>query len=81
MKKPTEETTETVTPLETETAEISAGTSPPAVQPVPVPKGILMVETENVVEKKFTTTEEMKAVTQELVKTIRELIQDNPLYR
>lgn len=42
---------------------------------------LLMVEVENVVHNKFRQTEEVKAVTQEIIKTIRDIISLNPLYR
>ena len=42
---------------------------------------ILMVEVENVVHDKFQQTEEVKALTQEIIKTIRDIISLNPLYR
>lgn len=44
-------------------------------------KKILMVEVENVVHEKFKTTEEVKALTQEVIKTIKDIISLNPLYR
>ncbi|XP_047115243.1 lon protease homolog, mitochondrial-like [Schistocerca piceifrons] len=44
-------------------------------------KPILMVEVENVTHEKFRQTEEVKALTQELIKTIRDLINLNHLYR
>ncbi|KAK8764430.1 hypothetical protein V5799_032961, partial [Amblyomma americanum] len=40
-----------------------------------------MAEVENVPHEKFAINEEMKAVTQEIVKTIRDIIALNPLYR
>ena len=40
-----------------------------------------MVETENVEHQKFSMTDEIKAMTQELIKTIRDIISLNPLYR
>ncbi|KAG0437321.1 hypothetical protein HPB47_017495 [Ixodes persulcatus] len=47
-----------------------------------VPTGpVLTVEVENVPHEKFVVSEEMKAVTQEIVKTIRDIIALNPLYR
>ncbi|XP_071455183.1 lon protease homolog, mitochondrial isoform X2 [Hetaerina americana] len=46
----------------------------------PAPK-ILMVEAENVSHDKFRQTEEVKALTQEVIKTIRDIISLNPLYR
>lgn len=42
---------------------------------------LLMVEVENVVHHKFRQTEEVKALTQEVIKTIRDIISLNPLYR
>ncbi|KAI1301831.1 Lon protease -like protein, mitochondrial [Halotydeus destructor] len=47
----------------------------------PLSQGVYMVEVENVVHDKFETTEEVKALTQEVVKTIRDIIALNPLYR
>lgn len=70
---------------------------PPPSQPLPPPgstdtrtpppeneqqqKPVLMVEVENVTHEKFRQTEEVKALTQELIKTIRDLINLNHLYR
>jgi len=42
---------------------------------------LLIGETENVAQKEFKTTEEVKAMTQEVIKTIRDIIALNPLYR
>ncbi|XP_031848707.1 lon protease homolog, mitochondrial isoform X2 [Nomia melanderi] len=42
---------------------------------------LLMVEVVNVTHEKFRQTEEIKALTQELIKTIRDIISMNPLYR
>uniref|UniRef100_A0A8C8EC84 Lon protease homolog n=1 Tax=Otus sunia TaxID=257818 RepID=A0A8C8EC84_9STRI len=42
---------------------------------------VLMVEVENVVHEDFQITEEVKALTAEIVKTIRDIIALNPLYR
>ncbi|EZA59062.1 lon protease homolog, mitochondrial isoform X2 [Ooceraea biroi] len=42
---------------------------------------ILMVEVVNITHDKFKQTEEIKALTQELIKTIRDIISMNPLYR
>ncbi|XP_060526434.1 lon protease homolog, mitochondrial isoform X2 [Cylas formicarius] len=41
----------------------------------------LIAEVENVVHNKFRQTEEVKALTQEVIKTIRDIISLNPLYR
>ncbi|XP_023674624.2 lon protease homolog, mitochondrial [Paramormyrops kingsleyae] len=54
------------------------------VEPVTVPPAsseLLMVEVENVVHEDFQVTEEVKALTAEIVKTIRDIIALNPLYR
>lgn len=42
---------------------------------------VLMVEVENVLQEQFKQTEEVKALTQEVIKTIRDIITMNPLYR
>ncbi|XP_067128852.1 lon protease homolog, mitochondrial [Centruroides vittatus] len=47
---------------------------------LPSPK-VLMVEVENVTHQKFEMNEKVKAFTQEIVKTIRDIIALNPLYR
>lgn len=44
-------------------------------------EALLMVEVENLVHNKFRQTEEVKALTQEVIKTIRDIISLNPLYR
>uniref|UniRef100_A0A452U1G8 Lon protease homolog, mitochondrial n=1 Tax=Ursus maritimus TaxID=29073 RepID=A0A452U1G8_URSMA len=51
-------------------------------EPASGPPGeVLMVEVENVVHEDFQVTEEVKALTAEIVKTIRDIIALNPLYR
>ncbi|XP_033710472.1 lon protease homolog, mitochondrial isoform X4 [Tursiops truncatus] len=51
-------------------------------EPEPSPAGeVLMVEVENVAHEDFQVTEEVKALTAEIVKTIRDIIALNPLYR
>ncbi|KAI7791134.1 lon protease homolog, mitochondrial [Triplophysa rosa] len=50
------------------------------VEALPLP-GVLMVEVDNVVHEDFQVTEEVKAMTAEIVKTIRDIIALNPLYR
>nr|CAH7743132.1 unnamed protein product [Callosobruchus chinensis] len=47
----------------------------------PLKEGLLMAEVENVIHNKFRQTEEVKALTQEVIKTIRDIISLNPLYR
>ncbi|XP_042857295.1 lon protease homolog, mitochondrial-like [Penaeus japonicus] len=81
-RRPSEETVK-----ETEEAapEIPATPAPEKVDAAtqtPVqPARVLMVEVENVTHDKFQITEEVKALTQEIIKTIRDIIALNPLYR
>lgn len=42
---------------------------------------VLMVEVENIKHEDFKQTDEVKALTQEVIKTIRDIITMNPLYR
>lgn len=44
-------------------------------------KPVLMVEVINIKNEPFKHTEEVKALTQEIIKTIRDIIAMNPLYR
>lgn len=44
-------------------------------------QSVLMVEVENIAREEFKQTEEVKALTQEVIKTIRDIITMNPLYR
>ncbi|CAG9818226.1 unnamed protein product [Phaedon cochleariae] len=60
--------------------------SPPLEESKEKPKtqlkeGLLMAEVENLIHNKFRQTEEVKALTQEVIKTIRDIISLNPLYR
>ncbi|KAJ3598935.1 hypothetical protein NHX12_032898 [Muraenolepis orangiensis] len=64
-------------PLE---AKISEADLSPVVEAVSS-SNILMVEVENINHDQFTVTEEVKALTAEIVKTIRDIIALNPLYR
>ncbi|XP_029285840.1 lon protease homolog, mitochondrial [Cottoperca gobio] len=60
--------------------KISEADMSPELQPLPSPN-ILMVEVDNIQHEQFTVTEEVKALTAEIVKTIRDIIALNPLYR
>lgn len=60
--------------------KISGADLQPELKPLPDPN-ILMVEVENVPHDPFTVNEEVKALTAEIVKTIRDIISLNPLYR
>ena len=59
--------------------ELSVDPTTPSVE-IPLPKlevpveGVLLVETENLVHEPFETTDEVKALTQEIIKTIRDII-------
>lgn len=61
----------------TKPEESAAKRVPPGMEVQPV----LMVEVENVKHENYTQTEEVKALTQEVIKTIRDIITMNPLYR
>ncbi|XP_073960462.1 lon protease homolog, mitochondrial isoform X2 [Choristoneura fumiferana] len=50
-------------------------------KPLTDPGQVMMVKVENMVHEKFQQTEEVKALTQEVIKTIRDIINLNPLYR
>ncbi|KAL5287438.1 LONP1 family protein [Megaselia abdita] len=53
-----------------------------ATKPAPDPsQPVLMVEVENLKHNAYKQTEEVKALTQEVIKTIRDIITMNPLYR
>lgn len=59
---------------------LAGGAAPTGAAVPPAPKGILMVETENVTHEPFLASEdEMKALSAEIIKTIREIIALNPL--
>ncbi|XP_013863510.1 lon protease homolog, mitochondrial [Austrofundulus limnaeus] len=60
--------------------EISGADLSPELQPL-ASSDVLMVEVDNVQHEQFTVTEEVKALTAEIVKTIRDIIALNPLYR
>ncbi|XP_029988075.1 lon protease homolog, mitochondrial [Sphaeramia orbicularis] len=60
--------------------KISDADLSPELQPL-LSSNILMVEVDNVQHEQFTVTEEVKALTAEIVKTIRDIIALNPLYR
>ncbi|XP_017107612.2 lon protease homolog, mitochondrial isoform X1 [Drosophila bipectinata] len=60
------------------TAEAGAGADESA---APAPQPVLVVEVENVKLPVYKQTEEVKALTQEIIKTLRDIITMNPLYR
>lgn len=42
---------------------------------------VLMVEVENVVHEEFQQSQEIRALKQEIIKTIRDIVSMNPMYR
>lgn len=66
---------------EDETKEIPEVPEKTEEQKVKEKEPLLMVEVENLIHNKFRQTEEVKALTQEVIKTIRDIISLNPLYR
>lgn len=61
--------------------ETDEGKKEPKETKKPAPDQVMMVKVENMVHEKFQQTEEVKAATQEVIKTIRDIINLNPLYR
>ncbi|CAG9773095.1 unnamed protein product [Ceutorhynchus assimilis] len=74
-KTQTQKITQETGELPKEGATTATAPPPPGAEP------LLMAEVENVVHNKFRQTEEVKALTQEVIKTIRDIISLNPLYR
>lgn len=56
-------------------------TPPPAIEEPIVVNKILLVDTENVKHNDYEQTPELKALTAEVVKTIRDIVALNPFYR
>ncbi|KAK0057975.1 lon protease mitochondrial [Biomphalaria pfeifferi] len=50
-------------------------------EPKSAPSHVLLVRTENIMHEPFESNDEIKALTSEVVKTIRDIIAMNPLYR
>ncbi|CAG7833864.1 unnamed protein product, partial [Allacma fusca] len=73
----TEEVVEPLTPPETPPVLETPSDVPPTFTPIPV----LIAETENIKHSAFVMNTEIKALVQEIVRTIRDIIQMNPLYR
>lgn len=70
------------TPLaEGETAEVKEVKKPKVIKGDSEVQPLLMVEVENIQHEPFKQTQEVKALTQEVIKTIRDIITMNPLYR
>lgn len=70
-----DEKTKETSSSSTTTASDTSSTTQPSSSPV------LMVEVINIKHEPFKVTEEVKALTQEVIKTIRDIITMNPLYR
>ncbi|XP_076249651.1 lon protease homolog, mitochondrial isoform X2 [Calliopsis andreniformis] len=67
--------------LENTSEKIEEKVNPTESAPQASSQPLLMVEVTNITHEKFRQTEEIKALTQELIKTIRDIISMNPLYR
>ncbi|XP_023179169.2 lon protease homolog, mitochondrial isoform X2 [Drosophila hydei] len=72
----TKKTTEEGKPSSTDTADNSNETTA-----APTTPPVLIVEVENIKQPMYKQTEEVKALTQEIIKTLRDIITMNPLYR
>ncbi|KAF2901371.1 hypothetical protein ILUMI_04810 [Ignelater luminosus] len=82
LKKPVVSTTAKPEVESKETSKPKTDIKTDAVkEPAKGKEALLMVEVENLVHNKFRQTEEVKALTQEVIKTIRDIISLNPLYR
>ena len=46
-----------------------------------IPDQILMIDTSNLVHEEYQQTQEIKALSNEIIKTIRDIISLNPIYR
>ncbi|KRK05317.1 uncharacterized protein Dyak_GE28813, partial [Drosophila yakuba] len=65
----------------TEGKKVEPETEGNASQSAPSAQPVLIVEVENVKQPIYKQTEEVKALTQEIIKTLRDIITMNPLYR
>lgn len=72
----TKKTTEEGKPSSADTADNSNETTA-----APTTPPVLIVEVENIKQPMYKQTEEVKALTQEIIKTLRDIITMNPLYR
>jgi len=68
-------------PTEGKKVESQAGAQGDATQSAPSAPPVLIVEVENIKQPAYKQTEEVKALTQEIIKTLRDIITMNPLYR
>jgi ATP-dependent Lon protease len=66
---------------EGEKGEVKEAKKPKVVKGDSEIQPLLMVEVENIQHDAFKQTQEVKALTQEVIKTIRDIITMNPLYR
>jgi Lon-like ATP-dependent protease len=71
----------TVGAKEEERVEVKTQKKPKIVTDDSAAQPLLMVEVENIQHDSFTQNQEVKALTQEVIKTIRDIITMNPLYR
>lgn len=78
---PSADTVQAIDSPPTADAAPSIDTPPATDAPPSINGALLMVETENVEHASYTYSDEVKAITGEIVKTIRDIISLNPLYR
>lgn len=82
IKKPdAKDKTETSAKIDGEPTEAKEVKKPKIVTGDAGIQPLLMVEVENIQHDDFKQTQEVKALTQEVIKTIRDIITMNPLYR
>lgn len=67
--------------VEGETGDLKQPKKPKVIRDDSGAQPLLMVEVENIQHEPFKQTQEVKALTQEVIKTIRDIITMNPLYR
>lgn len=73
--------TESEETVNEETGEVKQPKKPKIIRDGSGTQPLLMVEVENIQHEAFKQTQEVKALTQEVIKTIRDIITMNPLYR
>ena len=81
LKKVSETQGTTTVSETTKLDETNKATTPISESKPELPKQILMVETSNLIHVDYKQTEEIKAMTNEVIKTIRDIISMNPLYK
>lgn len=81
LTRPVNKKSETKETAEGDATQVKEAKKPKVVTGDSGIQPLLMVEVENVQHDEFKQTQEVKALTQEVIKTIRDIITMNPLYR